>query len=74
MRISRSRFLPKVDTGSCEGRHVAEPGPGDAAGLVGVHPGLDQLAGAHLEMEGDFFVHLLVDAAPATATTAVTAS
>ena len=43
---------------------VAEAGQRGAPGVGRVHPGVDQLAGAHLEVEGEFFVDLLIDRDP----------
>ena len=54
----------EIDAGALETGDITEPRQGLAAGFRRVEAGVDELAGPHLEVEGEFVVDLLVDGHP----------
>jgi hypothetical protein len=50
-----------VHTRPLQPADIAKPRQHDVAGALRVHAARDELARAHLDMEGDLFVDLVVD-------------
>ena len=51
----------KVLAGPLELAEIADPRQDDLARDLRVHPALDELARAHLDMKGEFFVDFLIE-------------